>query len=1259
MNLQFPFNYKKSDDKSAIDNMAEDCYGNNEGFAGGFFPVGENNFWHNGIHLQARKGANDEELPVKPLADGHLIACRITDDYILAPVPRSMTEDRFNKINDKNKAKALEYYKKKGKKYIIIDEYKDKVLDDALKDELKDVLELRYSNNFALLKHSYKTPKNQSIDFFSLYMHLCPKNYYPEDKRPYFEEWTYKVNVEEDGSGVIFYDEEKKEEIGVVPFNSVIEILPGDNAPDRWYNESGSYGYHLVQAHALDMQVGVMKIRKDWKTANAVRKVFGRYDFTESTLIYDFNKNNKMYPVARTRESEKGFSTSVYDFSLPSDHWFFEAKKEDENANLSCLWIKAKDVEVLSGFIELNKDIKKSDDGSYEVVKETSLLVEESLYNNAKPEKVAITKLVKGQKLKEKISTNALPPWLKGRYIGVEIIIDKNSWVYDGKTKTHLKSIIDISNANRICFPKYLVNSSKETLAGGDYKKNECGLALYKDVKFYKEECKVVNKILEKGEKIVFQNDQAFLDKKYGEHKLSKELYSGDYLDLGGKGDSEGKVEIRWKLLKDLKKGEVNTLKEPLKVDINRIIGYTGQHLNQNKIIHLELFAGDNSFIDNPKKDGVEKSYYLVKSNTSGFKKVTPNIVKENVTIYPKTWFKLVTDKTKIGKSPYEKSIEVEVDSICVWLKRGDLEWLGEEKAYYKAAKDIEFGYLDLPKDGESGAKIKLDIKKGDHALSYRLLGDKEAMEWKGTDKNNVTWRYVYVKINNSDDRLKGWIKTDEIKVQDLSGYTGIKALKPGKIGNKYELKEKLEEWYKENPELTTFKDELSHPIADELKVKQKDVIEKVDKDDVTWFGFPLGSKDKDGKDIVGFIKKDELDGHKTIKLMNFFEWKTHFEELVEPEGLVNGKCDLMDLIFPVEESDSDDKKKKLLKKVDVNESTLKLGELFSKLKEDPELRMRLQQTYGCRPTEWSNKTDVDMNKYGVLGEVPQGKAQPEIDWLLENRVKPLQWWDDVKNGDLPEGFKLPDDPKLLYFFHPISFIRHMHNLVDLDVVSLIKSAELKDGWHQLEFKGKTLKISTGGYSAIKDALSRTNENRDPRYGKNRPATDKSFSENMIYTLKCFFNFLSDPEIVKCEDIKIIKITSTFRMNDKYKDANHMDALALDLGGDHFHYWSDYESIRNSLKFDREVALLIAKKLIEHGSPQIMLNCPYVKDNIAPFKKETVNTSYGSHHHHTHIGYLHKYSDSGTNAQHCSGVFNRKPYKCVNYDNCTGYDGKK
>lgn len=1262
MKLQFPFNYnRESDDSSAVENMAADCYSNNEGFAGGFYPVGENNFWHNGIHLQARKGANDEELPVKPLADGHLIACRVTEDYILAPVPKVITEARFYK----HKTELEKYYRKAGKKYALKAEYKDKVLDDELKDELKELLELRYSNNFALLKHSYKTPKNQPIDFFSLYMHLCPKSYYPENKRPYFEKWSYTVDVEEDGSGVIFYDEEEKKEIGVVPFNSIIEILPGDHAPDRWYNEAGNYGYHLVQAHALDMQVGVMKIRKDWKTVNATRKAYGRYDFTETTLIYDFNEDNKMYPVARTKESEEGFSTSVYDYSMSSNHWFFEAKQDIEG--LSCLWIKTQDLDVLSGLVELNRKIKKCTDGSYEVLSEIELFEDEPLYSKSKPEKVVITKLVKGQRLKVLITSDSLPPWLESRYIWVELIIDKNNWIIDKDTKkkTHLKSIIDISKAKRIRLPKYLVHDSKDKLFAGDYKENKKGLALYQEEKIFSDTYNVVSRLLEKDEEVVFQDDQAFLDKQYGKHKLSKELYSGSYLDLGEKENAEGKLKITKELVEGVEMDSVNTFKEPEKVDINRVLGYTGKYLEQGKIVHIETFTGDNSFIDNPKQDGLEKSYYLVKAGTTGFKQASSNIEKDDrLTIYPKTWVIPHTDGKLLGKAPYEKSIEVEVDSICVWIKLSDIAWNNDD-GIYKVSNDVEYGYVEFPDNIESASKIKLDIKKGDKALPYWTFGDSPATKWKKTDKNKVSWRYVYIKVNSDPYKHRGWLKTDEVKLSKLSGTARTDKSQylfiHGDITNKYEIKEKVEWLYKGNPELLIFKNELKKNIGEELKVKQKQLIEKVDKDGVIWLGFPLGGKDDKGNEIVGFIKKDELEKHEGVELVNPFDWTTEFDELVEPEGMVNGKCDLMELISPQEEKVTDDTVKKETRAANVDSSTKKEGETFKAIKYTPNLKERLHMTYGCRPTEWSNATDVEINKFGVLGEAPKGKTQSEIDWLLENRIKPLQWWDDVKGGDLPEEFKLPDDPKALCFFHPISFIKHMHNIVELDVVSLINSAEPKDGWRQLEFKGKTVKISMGesGYRAIKDALSRKTEKRDPNYGKNRPATDKSFSENMKHTLKCFFNFLSDPEITKCEDIKVIKITSTFRENDKHKDANHMDALALDFGGDHFHFWSNDKPTRDKLKFDREVALLIARKFIEHGAPQIMMNCPYVKANIAPFNKDTVNTAIGSHHHHLHVGYLHKYSDNGTKQWHCFGVHNAIEYECVNYKNCTGFEGKK
>lgn len=138
-------------------------YLNNENGDSGFYPIGNNGFWHSGIHLQI----NDALTPV---IEGDLVAYRINEDY--------------------------EIYEKNIKKKNIT----EKVMEN-------------FSSNFVLLKHNIDinmNKKKSTITFFSMYMSLLPDKYLEivkqysddfheikENKKlitPFYRTWEFKIN---------------------------------------------------------------------------------------------------------------------------------------------------------------------------------------------------------------------------------------------------------------------------------------------------------------------------------------------------------------------------------------------------------------------------------------------------------------------------------------------------------------------------------------------------------------------------------------------------------------------------------------------------------------------------------------------------------------------------------------------------------------------------------------------------------------------------------------------------------------------------------------------------------------------------------------------------------------------------------------------------------------------------------------------------------------------------------------------------------
>lgn len=124
---------------------AEEHYALNEGGQGGFFPIGANNFWHGGVHL-------DAEAPVCAVADGEVVAYRINQ----APIEVTIGAEKFP-----------------------------------------------LSSGFVLVQHQRATPKGAEISFFSLYMHLLPWGAYGDAEKAappsVFKKRTFTVATKEDG----------------------------------------------------------------------------------------------------------------------------------------------------------------------------------------------------------------------------------------------------------------------------------------------------------------------------------------------------------------------------------------------------------------------------------------------------------------------------------------------------------------------------------------------------------------------------------------------------------------------------------------------------------------------------------------------------------------------------------------------------------------------------------------------------------------------------------------------------------------------------------------------------------------------------------------------------------------------------------------------------------------------------------------------------------------------------------------------------
>jgi hypothetical protein len=167
---------------------AGDVYSLTENTFSGRYPVGNNGFWHSGIHVRSRK--------VYPMLEGWLVAYRISEDYKRIPRPEELSTDQFNSLDES--LKNLYEVVNQTPRYRLITPCQSP-------DEL-------YSNSFFLIKHQIRLPvpsnsslqRHDILEFFTLYTNIkhAPKrnnNYQPlgemlnETEIAFYEEYKFRV----------------------------------------------------------------------------------------------------------------------------------------------------------------------------------------------------------------------------------------------------------------------------------------------------------------------------------------------------------------------------------------------------------------------------------------------------------------------------------------------------------------------------------------------------------------------------------------------------------------------------------------------------------------------------------------------------------------------------------------------------------------------------------------------------------------------------------------------------------------------------------------------------------------------------------------------------------------------------------------------------------------------------------------------------------------------------------------------------------
>ena len=204
---------------------------NNESGGHGFFPIGKNDLWHSGIHLNYL-----ENEGVYPILGGELVAYRLNEEEITCSLS--------NKISDSTYADDVNV-REKSKEYLqqtlssLYSEAKSFTRYHECIEE-SDKKYLARSSNYILLRHTLPTKQNEQKYFYSLYMHLSPygkyliKNdyciYLTETKIP--KQKPQFNNTEISGKFYVRYDMMKNKD--VEPFYLNWNILLKNTKPSVW-----------------------------------------------------------------------------------------------------------------------------------------------------------------------------------------------------------------------------------------------------------------------------------------------------------------------------------------------------------------------------------------------------------------------------------------------------------------------------------------------------------------------------------------------------------------------------------------------------------------------------------------------------------------------------------------------------------------------------------------------------------------------------------------------------------------------------------------------------------------------------------------------------------------------------------------------------------------------------------------------------------------------------------------------------------------
>ncbi|MBN1959845.1 MAG: EF-hand domain-containing protein [Deltaproteobacteria bacterium] len=154
----------------------------------GLFPIGDNGFWHGGVHLKPKFNTS-----IRAIADGEVVAYRLDKE-----------------------AKAVTI----------------------------QGIEHKFATGFVLMRHRFKTPNGATIAFYSHYMHLLPFDLYKGNEQgpSFIAKTKFKVATTVDGKGLLIHSATNfKDKLAVVPKGAILEIDMTKTPPDKYCSNAKNF----------------------------------------------------------------------------------------------------------------------------------------------------------------------------------------------------------------------------------------------------------------------------------------------------------------------------------------------------------------------------------------------------------------------------------------------------------------------------------------------------------------------------------------------------------------------------------------------------------------------------------------------------------------------------------------------------------------------------------------------------------------------------------------------------------------------------------------------------------------------------------------------------------------------------------------------------------------------------------------------------------------------------------------------------------